>query len=269
MFFFLSSTSPIVLWTIASCFFMSPVTPVPASRRRSPWPLPPSSSSPSSRPSPCLPFLPCRLARPCPSGLLDLLLLELAGRDFLGLLDRLVADQLGHLQHVHVVVDERERRERLQVVAVEREHGAQVADRLADVVLLLFGARRLARLVAQDLRDVVARLDAVERIVVDRPREQRLGPAGLVVLPGDVAEVGDRGAVLQPFPDARRFVVTAALVEHRALVEARLEQPGVVVGDALERVRRRRSTRSPRRPSSFRASRTASSPSRSRRADRR
>src|SRR6185503_2518326 len=75
-----------------------------------------------------------------------------------------------------------------------------------------------------------------ERILVDRPLEQRLGAAGLVVLPGDVAEVRDRGTVLHAFPDAGGFVVTAAFVEHRALVEARLDQAGVVVGDALERV---------------------------------
>ncbi len=78
---------------------------------------------------------------------LDLFFLELAGRDLVGLLDRLVRDQLGHLEHVHVVVDERQRRERLQVVAVEREHRTQVADRLADVVLLRRRVGGLARLV--------------------------------------------------------------------------------------------------------------------------
>jgi hypothetical protein len=121
---------------------------------------------------------PCRF--PCPSCLALCLLStagrrvlnpsppRLAGRDLLGLLDGLVADELGHLEHVHVEVDERQRRERLQVVAVEREHGAQVADRLADVLLLVLGRPGPAGLVAQDLGEVVARLDRVQRVDLDR-----------------------------------------------------------------------------------------------------
>ena len=70
MFFFLSSTRPSVLWTIASCFFMSPVTPVPASRPIS-FGLAPSSSSPSCRAfslPPLAPFLPLPLPAALPSA---------------------------------------------------------------------------------------------------------------------------------------------------------------------------------------------------------
>ena len=228
MFFFLSSTSPSVLWTTASCFFISGVTPVPASR---------TSTVLDARlvvVSLALLAL-AALGALGLAGLVGLLLLELAGRDLVRLLDGLVADQLGHLEHVHVVVDEGQRRERLQVVAVEGEHGAQVADGLLHVLLLLFRAR--VALVAQDLRQVVARLDGVQRVDLDGAREERLGLARVAVLPGDVAEVRDRGAVLEALPDLDGVVLVAALGEHGALVEARLDEGGVLVGGALEGAR--------------------------------
>ena len=98
------------------------------------------------------------------------------------------------------------------------------------------GAGGVAGLVAQDLRQVVARLDGVQRIGLDGAGEQRLGAPRLVVLPGDVAEVGDGGAVLEALPDPDRVFLATALLQHRALVEARLEQARVLVGRALERV---------------------------------
>src|SRR5882757_3850485 len=97
-----------------------------------------------------------------------------------------------------------------------------------------FSSGRGARLVAKDLREVVTRLDRVEGVDVDGLREQRLGLAGVAVLPGDVAEVRDRGAVLHALPDLDGVVLVAALLQHGALVEARLEQRGVLVGGALE-----------------------------------
>ena len=171
-------------------------------------------------------------------GLFHLLFGELAGGDLVGLGDGLVPDQLGHLQHVHVVVDERQRRERLQVVAVEGEHGAQVADRLRDVSLLLVRARSAAGLVAQDLRQVVARLDRVQRVVLDRLIEKRLGLLRLAPLPGQVTAIGDgRPVGGLPLPDPLRVLLPAALGQHGALIESRLGKAGVAVGDRLERLR--------------------------------
>src|SRR4029079_12861222 len=123
----------------------------------------------------------------------------------------------------------------------ERQHGAQVADRLPDVLLLLFRGAGAARLVAQDLRQVVARLDGVQRIGLDRAREQLLGAAGLVVLPGDVTEVGHGRAVLglalaHALPDADRLVLAAALLKDRPFVEQRREQDRRPFGGRLEAV---------------------------------
>src|SRR5262249_17788650 len=94
-----------------------------------------------------------------------------------------------------------------------------------------------ARLVAQDLRQVVAGLDGVQGIFVDGPLEQRLGARGVALLPGDETDVGDGRAVFQPVPDARGLVLAPALRQHRALVEARFQQARIVIGRALERVR--------------------------------
>src|SRR4029450_11084372 len=95
-----------------------------------------------------------------------------------------------------------------------------------------------AGLVAQDLGEVVASLDRVQRVDLDRAAEHRLGTAGLALLPGDVAEVRDGGAVLgQALPDLDGVVFLAALGEHGALVEPRLDEGRVLVGRALEGAR--------------------------------
>src|SRR6185437_1880337 len=108
--------------------------------------------------------------------------------------------------------------------------------RLRDVLLLLLAARATG-LVPKDLRQVVAGLDGVERVDLHRALEVRFGLHLVAPLPGGPAEIGDGRTVGgHPLPDSLSVVLAAALGEHGALVEARLEQTGVAVGDRLERV---------------------------------
>ena len=181
----------------------------------------------------------------CPARLdsrsLCLFLVELPGRDLVALLDGLVADQLRHLQHVHVVVDERQGREGLEVVAVERQDGTEMGDRLPDVLPLLAVRAGATRPIAQDLSQVVARLDRVQGIDLDGALEQRLGAARVALAPRHPTQVGDRGAVLRHLlPDADGIALLATLLQHGALIEAGLDDPGALVGDLAEVARQAR-----------------------------
>jgi hypothetical protein len=150
-------------------------------------------SSSLSLPLPLL-FLTCCLSRL--TGLRHHLVLELAGGDLLGALDGLLADQDGGLGQRVVVVDVTHRGVRLEVVGVERQHRAEVVERLADEAIALAAARP-PRPLRHDLREVDARRDRAHlRVGRDRAREVALCLPLVACLIGGEAELGDRRRVV-------------------------------------------------------------------------